>query len=99
MAYPFSPNVCLRDLFERLRREYGDRFQVTEVRLRGPRGETAIRGMTLETAGVIRTAYLPEIGDADALGPTTGRSVLVQLGLDPAPYGFHLGGYDDDDDD
>ena len=97
MAYPFCPNLCLRDLIERLRREYGDRVQLISKRLGGPRGDTTVRALTLADGrgpGVLGMAYLPEIDDADALSPDTGRSILVQLGLDPALYGYHLGGED-----
>lgn len=99
MAYPFAPGLRLRDIIERLRREGGDSLRIEEIRMIGPRGETSAKILVRISDSRVFIAYLPEVDDADVMIPDVARSLLMQLGLNPSEYGYHLSSTTDEDDD
>jgi hypothetical protein len=88
VAYPFAPNICLRDLVARLQSDGCE--LIDGLKLFGPRGEETARGLRRVINGRVLIAVLPNVDEREALAPSKLRSIVKKLGFDPATYGFAL---------
>jgi len=87
MPYPMAPMPTLGDFVQRAVHDYQARLVTAKDAPVGPRGPTQIRYLVRGT----NFAVLPEFGDTTVLTPDVLRSLCVQLGIDQADFGLHLG--------
>jgi|GEM_PF-6972777 len=83
----YGPNKPLGALLTVLRKNEKC-FVVGIGGMSGPNGRSTTRKVRRERDGRVWLAQLVNMADSDPLMPRVGRSLLVQLGLNPEDYGF-----------
>jgi hypothetical protein len=97
VAYPFSPNICLRDLIAKLEKEFA--CECKKLTLHGPRGPEVANALVRTDKGTTHIATLPDVAADAGVAPTVLRSICRRLGVDPSEFGFSLMGEDEVDHD
>ena len=92
MPYPFLPAITLAELKERLRGSFGVKcipVSLQRVKCDSPVSQSYFLRET--DHGDVRFIPVPKMHDDDRLTPSVLRSVCLNLGVNPAEFGLHLG--------